>query len=104
VVVTQRTRRELANRAHDVLGAEPAETLMELLPPAGWGDVVTTEALDAKLAVLTARMDARFAAVDTRFAELRAELHEELRRLQFTVLTANGVLAGIVTAVVAVLG
>ena len=122
MAVTERQRHELLARAQDVLGPDPGATLMELLPPAGWGDVVTREVLDHRLEVLEARMDARFAQVDARFAqvdarfaevagdmdarfaEVRADLHEELRKLQFNLLAGAGVLVGIVGALVGFLG
>ncbi len=49
--------------AHNRWTPEVAVTLMELLPPSGWGDVVRRSDLNA----LEARMDLRFRIVDARF-------------------------------------
>ena len=49
--------------AHNRWAPEVAVTLMELLPPSGWGDVVRRSDLNA----LEARMDLRFRIVDARF-------------------------------------
>lgn len=55
-------------------------TLMELLPPSRWGDVVRRSDLDA----LEARMDLRFRIVDARFETIDArfdalEIHIDLK-------------------------
>ena len=62
----ERARHELFLRLQQVLGAEQADTLMEMLPPVGWADVATKRDLDA----LEERMNLRFGLVDQRFAAL----------------------------------
>ena len=47
MAVTEETRHRLYRRLEEVLGLEEATTLMELVPPVGWGDVATTRDLDA---------------------------------------------------------
>lgn len=49
MTVTERTRHELHEALVELMGSERAETLMEHLPPTGWGDVVTKEYLDLRL-------------------------------------------------------
>ena len=65
--VSDRDRRELYDRLEATLGRPEASTLMELLPPVGWGDVARQGDL---------------VAVRGEIAELRgetAELRSELR-------------------------
>jgi hypothetical protein len=93
MAVDERTRHELFVALEGVLGREEAVTLMEHLPPSGWGDVVTkadlADALSgvarqadfdglridldhvkADLAHLRGDMNGRFGEVDRRFAEV----------------------------------
>ncbi|MGH2772811.1 MAG: hypothetical protein ACRDIU_06715 [Actinomycetota bacterium] len=44
--LTEKTRHDLHTRLEDVLGPEPADTLMSMLPPVGWADVATKRDLD----------------------------------------------------------
>jgi len=63
MVVDERSRHELYRRLEEVLGPEAATTLIEHLPPVGWGDVATRH----DLAALEQRIDSRFARVEERF-------------------------------------
>lgn len=47
MAVNERTRHALYEAARRTLGDEPAETLMEMLPPTGWADVATKHDLAA---------------------------------------------------------
>ena len=47
MAMTEKSRHDLHSRLEDVLGAEPAGTLMAMLPPVGWADVATKRDLDA---------------------------------------------------------
>ena len=64
MALDERARHELFLRLEQVLGAESAETLMEMLPPVGWADVATKRDLDA----LEERMNLRFEQFELRFA------------------------------------
>ena len=66
MALDERARHELFLRLEQVLGADEADTLMELLPPVGWADVATKRDLDA----LEERMNLRFELVDQRFDAL----------------------------------
>lgn len=72
MVVSERTRHQLYKRLEETLGAEPATTLMEHLPPVGWADVATKRDLE-HLAML---VGARFDAVDYRFDSLEARMDQ----------------------------
>ena len=47
MAMTEKSRHDLHSKLEDVLGAEPAGTLMAMLPPVGWADVATKRDLDA---------------------------------------------------------
>jgi hypothetical protein len=47
MAVDERSRHALFRRLVEVLGDQEASTLMEHLPPVGWGDVATRRDLDA---------------------------------------------------------
>ncbi|HET9770722.1 MAG TPA: hypothetical protein VFS16_07525 [Acidimicrobiia bacterium] len=71
MVLDERARHELFLRLEAALGAESAETLMEMLPPVGWADVATKRDLDA----LEERMDLRFEVTEQKLlAAFRGEL------------------------------
>jgi hypothetical protein len=64
-----------------VLGSEEAATLMEHLPPLGWGEVATKRDLD-QLAVATKRdLDQLAVATKRDFDELRLDLDRLEQRL-----------------------
>jgi len=46
MTVTEQSRHQLFKRLEKVLGMEDAGTLLDLLPPVGWGDVATKHDLD----------------------------------------------------------
>ncbi|CAN5852932.1 hypothetical protein BH23ACT10_BH23ACT10_29670 [soil metagenome] len=83
MAVDERARHELHGRLDDVLGADAAGTLMEHLPPTGWGDVVTrdylTAQLDSRFGEFSRGMDARFGTMnremDARFAAVTGEMN-----------------------------
>ena len=88
MALDERAPHELFLRLEAVLGPEPAETLMELMPPVGWADVATKRDLDA----LEQRIDLRFEAMDHRFEamdhKLEALKHELLATFRGELLTA----------------
>lgn len=85
MALDERARHELFLRLEAVLGAEPAETLMEMMPPVGWADVATKRDLDA----LEERMDLRFEAVDQKFDAFKHELLATLRGEMLTAVTTQ---------------
>jgi hypothetical protein len=75
---TQGELRELFAAAESTWGRSPAEVLMELLPPAGWGDVARRADLEAHTLALRGEM----AELRGEMAELRGELHSEMTELR----------------------
>ena len=70
-------RRTLFAALDGALGERPAATLMELLPPVGWGDVARRSDLDA----LRAELRGEMAELRGEMAELRAEVRSQLPKL-----------------------
>ena len=68
--VTEDRRIALLEAAHQHWGRDVAVTLMEMLPPSGWGDVATRQRVDA----LERGMDLRFQLVDQRFETLETTI------------------------------
>lgn len=71
MAIDERTRHALDQRLDEVLGADEAATLMAHLPPTGWGDVVTREYLDMTIRTQDARIDARFARLESQIDAVR---------------------------------
>jgi hypothetical protein len=84
VSITEGRRHERHEGLVEALGRQQAHTLMSMLPPVGWADVVTKQHLDLRLEVLENR--------------LMAKLHEELRRQLWGIL--GGIWVSVVAAVV----
>ena len=82
--VTEDRRIASLEAAHQHWGREVAVTLMEMLPPSGWGDVATRQRVDA----LERDMDLRFQLVDQRFDALETKLTARIDGLE-TKLTAE---------------
>ena len=72
MALDERARHELHRKLEEVLGADQAGTLMEMLPPVGWADVATKRDLDA----LESKFDLRLEAFEQR---LRAEIATNAR-------------------------
>jgi len=80
VAVTEETRHRLYQRLEEVLGAEEATTLMELVPPVGWADVATKRDLDA-LADRMDRFEARMDRFDGRMDRFEVRLTDGFERM-----------------------
>ena len=76
--VTEDRRIALLEAAHQHWGRDVAVTLMEMLPPSGWGDVATRQRVDA----LERRMDLRFQLVDQRFETLETTIAAQFDALE----------------------
>ena len=85
MALDERARHELFLRLEEILGPEPAETLMEMMPPVGWADVATKRDLDA----IEQRMDLRFEALDHKLDGFKHELLATFRGELLTTVTAQ---------------
>ena len=95
MALDERARHELFLRLEQVLGPEPAESLMEMMPPVGWADIATKRDLDAleqRIDLRFEAMDHKFAAMDHRFEamnhQLEATKHELVALFRGELLTA----------------
>jgi hypothetical protein len=78
MAVTEDRRIALLEAAHHHWGRDVAVTLMEMLPPSGWGDVATRQRVDA----LERNMELRFRLVDQRFEALETKLDARIDGLE----------------------
>ncbi|MGH9011442.1 MAG: hypothetical protein ACRDYF_16590 [Acidimicrobiia bacterium] len=91
MALDERARHELFLRLEQILGAESAETLMEMLPPVGWADVATKRDLDALEERMNLRFEAqeqRFQLVDQRFDALERHLDQRFEGWEHKLLAA----------------
>ncbi|MGH9138317.1 MAG: hypothetical protein ACRD0G_14945 [Acidimicrobiales bacterium] len=88
MAVDERARLEMYEAFKQVVGMPHAATLMEHLPPGGWGELATKRDLSFALDGLESRMEAK----------LHKELRELQRNLFFGFLAAQTAFAGLVLA------
>ena len=69
-MVSEHDRRELYEAAEQAWGPAPAATLMELLPPSGWGDLVRA----GDLAQFRSELRGEMAELRGEMAELRGQM------------------------------
>ena len=90
--VDERARHELHARLDELLGPEPAGTLMSYLPPVGWADVATKRDLEVLADSLEHRMES---LIYREVGSLRGEIASQTRTLFFSmsglVLTVSGI-------------
>ena len=119
-MIDERARHDLHRALEHLLGTKAADTLMTLVPPAGWAGVTTTddlrrlearldarlareragaEAALSRLAVGVEALEGRLARVDARSCQLEGELVRAIREHTRTLLLA---LLGAVVAMSAV--
>jgi hypothetical protein len=94
MTVTEKQRHDLIRRFEEAFGPEHAETLMELLPPVGWADVVTKQDLEHLRVATEARFD---------LLEERVATKDDLRSLHRDVAGWIFAAMGIQTAVIGLL-
>ncbi len=100
-MVSDQDRRELYEALERELGRGAATTMMELLPPVGWGDVARQPDLVAvrgEMAELRAELKGEMAQVKGEVAELRGEIKAQLPRLYAANVVSMIGVAGLVLA------
>jgi len=92
---TDAERRELYDALQHTLGAVPATTLMDLLPPVGWADVARRSDVDN----LRTELRGEMAKLRGEMAELRGEMAEVRAELRGGLAEMNGRFDGLVPRV-----
>ena len=82
MTTSERARHDLFQAAEHALGAKEAETMMELLPTAGWSDVARQRDLDGLEQRVNDRIMAESALLRSEMADLRTELKTEMADLR----------------------
>ena len=72
--VTEYERNQLFGWFEEHMGKERAATMMSLLPPVGWGDVVTKRDLDHAVERLETKAELHEMATKAELQELRSDL------------------------------
>ncbi len=118
--LTEEGRHQLHSSLIRAIGADAANTLMEMLPPVGWADVATKHDLDQLRAATKHDLDQVHselqhgldqlrletqgdvgrlqAEMHVGFADVRSELHSTLRTNNLTMITANAVMVSVAVA------
>ncbi len=118
--LTEEGRHQLHSSLIRAIGADAANTLMEMLPPVGWADVATKHDLDQLRAATKHDLDQVHselqhgldqlrletqgdvgrlqAEMHVGFADVRSELHSTLRTNNLTMITANAVMVSLAVA------
>jgi len=66
-MVVEDVRTRLRRKLVETFGMDEADLLLDR-PPGGWGDLVTNQTLDLRFAASEARMEGRFAELESRMA------------------------------------
>lgn len=90
MAVTEERRHRLYTKLERLIGEEDASTMMELVPPVGWGDVATKRDLDRGL--------------DSFANRLRAEWSRQLIAMVIAIVTANAATTALIVSVAGLSG
>ena len=80
--IDERARHDLFEAVQDKLGPRHADTLMSLLPPVGWADVVTKTDLDTQIAGVRSDIGLLRSDLDTRVGLVRTDLDTQVAALR----------------------
>lgn len=102
MAVTEEQRHDLYGYFEEAMGHERATTLMELLPPVGWGEVATKQFVGTEIDRATTDLKAEIALLrkdlELGFAGLRIELHSSLHRQLLAVMGSQVAYLGLMLA------
>jgi len=100
--ISEAQRFDMHRGLRDTLGDDVADTLMEHLPPIGWGDVARTRDID-RLEGRIDRLESRFEVLHSEFHELRDDLTQRLDTFGHwaigLAITYGTILVGILTTI-----
>lgn len=96
--VTELQRHQIFQWFEEQMGPERAAAMMSLLPPVGWGDIVTGTELRGEIA----RLSGELARTEGRLQGDIAKVRDDLSKLRFqisaTAIASNVALAGVILA------
>lgn len=92
MAVTEERRHRLYSKLETLIGEEDASTMMELVPPVGWGDVATKRDLDHH-ALITKR------DIENLGDKLRAEWYRQAWAMGISIVTANAAATALIVSV-----
>ena len=98
MAVTEGRRHRLYTKFEEVIGAEEASTVMELLPPVGWADVSTKDQVRADLQMSENRLRVEIADLRVEIAELRVGFARDLRTIFITSFTAHTAMTALIVS------
>ena len=105
--VSEYERHQIFQWLEEHMGPDRASSMMHLLPPVGWGDIVTRADLDRRVDRLDARIervDAKIEKVDAKLDRLEGRMEHLLGRqalrTYLTMVASNATVAGLVVAAV----
>jgi hypothetical protein len=105
VSVTEFERHQLFSWVEENMGRERAATMMNLVPPAGWGDVVTRRDLHlvgARIDALETNISVRFDALEARLdAKLETRLSSQMRTFGTWLFASQAVVIAAVSVLIA---
>lgn len=91
MTVTEESRYRLHQQLDEAVGKEGATTMMELLPPVGWADVVTKRDLDQQRELLELK-------IESTDKGNRADFEKAIRLQLTVILSAFFSVAGVIIA------
>jgi len=94
----EKTRFTVRNRLADHFDEGFADDLMSLVPPFDISELATRAEMHAEFGSVRAEMALGFAGVDTKFAELRSEMHQNLRNSNMAMMSLMVALHGLLFA------
>lgn len=94
----EKTGFTVRNRLADHFDEGFADDLMSLVPPFDVSELATRAEMHAGFGSLRAEMALGFARVDTKFAELRSEMHQNLRNSNMAMMSLMVALHGLLFA------
>jgi hypothetical protein len=95
VSITEYERHQVFQWCEEAMGPERAAIMMELLPPAGWGDIVTKADLQALRAEVRGEIAAFRAEVGGEIAGLRGQLGGEIAEVRGEIGGLRGEIGGL---------
>jgi len=94
----EKTRFTVRNRLADHFDEGFADDLMSLVPPFDISELATRAEMHAEFGSVRGEMALGFARVDTKFAELRSEMHQNLRNSNMAMMSLMVALHGLLFA------